>query len=59
MRLLLSSPAFDDKGEIPKKYGYKNENSSPPLSISNVPSECKSLALIILTKKIVGKTIGL
>ena len=47
MRLLLSSPAFDDKGEIPKKYGYKNKNSSPPLSISNVPSECKSLALIM------------
>ena len=59
MRLLLSSPAFDDKGEIPKKYGYKNENSSPPLSISNVPSECKSLALIMDdpdAKKAVGKT---
>ena len=59
MRLLLSSPAFDDKGEIPKKYGYKNKNSSPPLSISNVPSECKSLALIMDdpdAKKVVGKT---
>ena len=57
MRLLLSSPAFDDKGEIPKKYGYKNKNSSPPLSISNVPSECKSLALIMDDPDaIVGKT---
>ena len=59
MRLLLSSPAFDDNGEIPKKYGYKNKNSSPPLSISNVPSECKSLALIMDdpdAKKVVGKT---
>ena len=37
MRLLLSSPAFDDKpplGEIPKKYGYKNENSSSQANVS-------------------------
>ena len=59
MTFSLSSPAFDDMGEIPKKYGYKNKNSNPPLSISDVPPNSKSLALIMDdpdAKKIVGKT---
>ncbi len=59
MTFSLSSPAFDDGTEIPKKYGYKNKNSSPPLSISGIPSECKSIALIMDdpdAKKAVGKT---
>ncbi|MDI1495535.1 MAG: PEBP family protein [Cenarchaeum symbiont of Oopsacas minuta] len=58
MSLSLTSSAFDQGGEIPKKYGYKNENASPPLSISKVPVKCKSLALIMDdpdAKKAVGK----
>ena len=45
--LTLHSSAFSDGEEIPKKYGYKNGNVSPPLKISNIPSDSKSLALIM------------
>ena len=45
--LSLESSAFSAGGEIPRKYGYKNDNTSPPLKISNVPSDAKSLALIM------------
>ena len=45
--LALSSPAFDDGSEIPRRYGYTNENASPPLRISGVPDETESLALVM------------
>lgn len=45
--MILESPAFKDGGEIPKKYGYKNDNISPPLKIRDVPSDAKSLVLIM------------
>jgi len=45
--LILESSAFSNGGEIPKKYGYKNGNVSPPLKISGLPQETKSLALIM------------
>ena len=45
--LILSSTAFENKGIIPRKYGYKNENYNPPLKISEVPEGTKSLALIM------------
>jgi len=45
--LILESPAFKDGGEIPKKYGYKKDNVSPPLEIRNIPSDAKSLVLIM------------
>ena len=47
IKLILSSTAFENEGIIPRKYGYKNGNFSPPLEISNVPEETKSLALIM------------
>lgn len=47
MSLSLESPAFSDNGEIPKKYGYKQENKNPPLKISGVPENAKSLTLIM------------
>ena len=43
----LQSSAFSNGGEIPRKYGYKRKNISPPLSISGVPSQAKSLAIIM------------
>lgn len=43
----LESDAFDNGGVIPRKYGYKNGNNSPPLKISNVPENAVSLALVI------------
>jgi Raf kinase inhibitor-like YbhB/YbcL family protein len=46
-QLILESSAFSNGEEIPKKYGYKNGNVSPPLKISGLPQETKSLALIM------------
>ncbi len=43
----LTSPAFANGSQIPKKYGYKHGNSSPPLHLNNIPDGCKSLALIM------------
>ena len=43
----LESQAFDNGGVIPRKYGYKNGNQSPPLKISGVPENTLSLALIM------------
>jgi len=45
--MILESPAFDNGGTIPRKYGYKNENLSIPLKISEIPKGTKSLALIM------------
>ena len=45
--LSVVSSAFSSGGEIPKKYGYKNDNVSPPIKIRGVPSGAKSLALIM------------
>ena len=44
--LKISSPAFENGGEIPKKYTCDGANVSPPLKIQNVPSNTKSLALV-------------
>jgi Raf kinase inhibitor-like YbhB/YbcL family protein len=43
----LESKAFENGGIIPRKYGYKNGNQSPPLKISGVPENTASLALIM------------
>ena len=43
----LTSSAFEDGGEIPRECGYKNGNEQPPLLISGIPDEAKSLALIM------------
>lgn len=45
--LTLKSGAFADGGEIPEKYGYKRDNVSPPLEISSVPADARSLVLIM------------
>ena len=47
MSMKITSNAFENGGEIPRKYGYKNGNASPPLEISDVPPNTKSLALIM------------
>ena len=45
--MILESPAFENGATIPRKYGYKNENLSPPLKISKVTEKAKSLVLIM------------
>src|SRR5438874_13828697 len=48
--MTLSSPAFANNGEMPKKYGCSASGGaavSPPLTIAVVPQEAKSLALIV------------
>lgn len=52
--LSLTSPAFADGSEIPRKHGYKHGNASPPLSIRDVPEGCASLALIMDDPDAVG-----
>lgn len=45
--LTLKSPVFDNMGEIPSYYTCQGDEISPPLIISGVPPESKSLALIM------------
>jgi Raf kinase inhibitor-like YbhB/YbcL family protein len=44
--LKISSPAFENGGEIPKRYTCDGANVNPSLKIENVPSNTKSLALV-------------
>ena len=41
------SSVFENNGKIPKKYTCDGANVSPPLKISSVPKNAKSLALIL------------
>ena len=45
--LSISSRAFSPKGFIPKKYTCEGDNISPPLDISGIPHQAKSLVLIV------------
>lgn len=43
----ITSPAFETSAGIPAKYTCDGENINPPLKVSDVPAEAKSLALIL------------
>lgn len=43
----LTSPEFQDQGQIPEKYGIPRQNINPPLKIHDVPEETETLALIM------------
>ncbi len=45
--LTISSPDFQNNGNIPSKYTCDGANVNPPLRIDNVPAGTKSLALIV------------
>ena len=45
--LRVRSIAFSDGGHIPPKYTCEGDNINPPLEVSNVPENTKSLALIV------------
>ena len=43
----LNSTDFQEGSEIPKKFGYKHENEQPNVEFSSVPSDAKTLAIIM------------
>lgn len=43
----ITSPAFAQDEIIPKKYTGDGENINPPLAVEGVPTEAKSLVLIV------------
>ena len=43
----LTSPVFKNIKNIPRKYTCDGENINPPLLIEEIPSETKSLVLIV------------
>jgi Raf kinase inhibitor-like YbhB/YbcL family protein len=43
----LSCAAFKNGGRIPDKYSCSGDGANPPLRISGVPPEAKSLALVM------------
>lgn len=44
----LKSSSFKNLEKIPFKYTCDGENTSPPLTITNIPSQTKSLAISLL-----------
>lgn len=47
MTLVLSSPAFQQNGNIPAKYTCEGENISPPLDLNETPVGTASYAIIV------------
>jgi Raf kinase inhibitor-like YbhB/YbcL family protein len=45
-RMKITSSAFHEGGNIPSKFTCDGSDTSPPLQITGVPSEAKSLVLI-------------
>jgi Raf kinase inhibitor-like YbhB/YbcL family protein len=45
--LHIASPAFKDKGMIPRVYTCDGKDINPPIVISGVPQRTRSLALIV------------
>ena len=43
----ISSPAFEDEGDIPQRYTCDGENISPALVLEDVPPETVSLVLVM------------
>jgi Raf kinase inhibitor-like YbhB/YbcL family protein len=46
MPLQVTSPAFADGGDIPRKYTCDGQNVAPPLEWSGVPKQSRSVAVI-------------
>lgn len=52
--MIITSSAFQPNQPIPLKYGYKERNINPPLTISRIPREAKSLVLVLEDPDAVG-----
>jgi Raf kinase inhibitor-like YbhB/YbcL family protein len=46
-RMKITSSAFQEGGSIPPKFTCDGGDSSPPLRIAEIPSDAKTLALIV------------
>jgi len=46
-KMKITSSAFQEGANIPSKFTCDGENTSPPLQIADIPSEAKSLALVV------------
>ena len=47
MTITISSAAFSDSGDIPRRHTCDGEDLSPPLSFAGVPSDAQELALLV------------
>jgi len=45
--LAVQSAAFEDGGDIPRKYGRDAENVNPPLEIDGSPDDAGTLAIVV------------
>ena len=45
--LVVQSVAFANNGHIPSKYTCEGDNINPPIEISDIPEETRSLAIIM------------
>jgi len=43
----LTSPVFEDGESIPRRHGYAEDNTNPPLGIDEVPAAATSLVVIV------------
>ena len=43
----ISSPAFEDEGDIPARFTCAGEDISPPLLLEDIPPEAVSLVLVM------------
>src|SRR6266496_364898 len=46
-KMKITSSAFQQSGNIPSKFSCDGANTNPPLQISDVPPEAKSLVLVV------------